>query len=98
MEAAYAVGMSKAQAIQNIILPQALRIVIPSWSNESVLLLKYSSIAFAIGVPELMARAQMIGYSTFKFFDAFIIAAFIYLALTSILAQLLVSCILNSVA
>ena len=89
MEAAYAVGMSKAQAIQNIILPQALRIVIPSWSNESVLLLKYSSIAFAIGVPELMARAQMIGYSTFKFFDAFIIAAFIYLALTSILAQLL---------
>jgi len=89
MEAAYALGMSKIQAIFYIVLPQALRIVIPSWSNEAVLLLKYSSIAFAIGVPELMARAQMIGYTTFRFFDAFLITAFIYLMLTTGLAQLL---------
>lgn len=89
MTAARSLGMSKAQAICYIILPQALRIVIPQWSNESILLLKYSSIAFAIGVPELMARAQMIGYSTFRFFDAFLIAAFIYLVLTTVLAQLL---------
>jgi len=89
MTAARSLGMSKAQAICYIILPQALRIVIPQWSNESILLLKYSSIAFAIGVPELMAQAQMIGYSTFRFFDAFLIAAFIYLVLTTVLAQLL---------
>jgi len=85
--AARSLGMTQTQVICNIILPQALRRVIPQWSNEPVLLLKYSSIAFVIGVPELMARAQMTGYSTFRFFDAFLLAALIYLVLTTILAQ-----------
>ena len=89
MVAARSLGMTKTQVISYIVLPQALRIVIPQWSNEPILLLKYSSIAFAIGVPELMARAQMIGYSTFRFFDAFLLAALIYLVLTTILAQFL---------
>jgi polar amino acid transport system permease protein len=85
--AARSLGMTQTQVIGNIVLPQALRRVIPQWSNEPILLLKYSSVAFVIGVPELMARAQMIGYSTFRFFDAFLLAALIYLILTSILAQ-----------
>ncbi len=89
VEAARSLGMTQIQAISNIVLPQALRRVIPQWSNEPILLLKYSSIAFVIGVPELMARAQMIGYSTFRFFDAFLLAALIYLILTTILAQFL---------
>jgi polar amino acid transport system permease protein len=89
VEAARSLGMTQIQAISNIVLPQALRRVIPQWSNEPILLLKYSSIAFVIGVPELMARAQMIGYSTFRFFDAFLLAALIYLILTNILAQCL---------
>ncbi len=89
VEAARTLGMTQLQAISNIVLPQALRRVIPQWSNEPILLLKYSSIAFVIGVPELMARAQMIGYSTFRFFDAFLLAALIYLILTTILAQCL---------
>jgi polar amino acid transport system permease protein len=87
--AARSIGMTQAQVISNVVLPQALRKVIPQWSNEPILLLKYSSIAFVIGVPELMARAQMIGYSTFRFFDAFVLAALIYLALTTIIAQVL---------
>lgn len=87
--AARSLGMTQTQAICNIVLPQALRKVIPQWSNEPILLLKYSSIAFVIGVPELMARAQMIGYSTYRFFDAFLLAAIIYLILTTILAQCL---------
>jgi polar amino acid transport system permease protein len=89
VEAARSLGMTQIQAISNIVLPQALRRVIPQWSNEPILLLKYSSIAFVIGVPELMARAQMIGYSTFRFFDAFLLAALIYLILTTILTQCL---------
>jgi polar amino acid transport system permease protein len=87
VEAARSLGMTQTQVISNIVLPQALRRVIPQWSNEPILLLKYSSIAFVIGVPELMARAQMIGYSTFRFFDAFLLAACIYLILTTIFAQ-----------
>ncbi len=89
VEAARSLGMTQTQVVCNIVLPQALRRVIPQWSNEPILLLKYSSIAFVIGVPELMARAQMIGYSTFRYFDAFLLAAFIYLILTTILAQCL---------
>jgi polar amino acid transport system permease protein len=87
--AARSIGMTQTQVISNIVLPQALRRVIPQWSNEPILLLKYSSVAFVIGVPELMARAQMTGYTTFRFFDAFLLAAFIYLVLTTTLAQLL---------
>lgn len=89
VEAARSLGMTQTQVISSIVLPQALRKVIPQWSNEPILLLKYSSIAFVIGVPELMARAQMIGYSTYRFFDAFLLAALIYLILTTILTQCL---------
>lgn len=89
MVAARSIGMSKAQAILYIILPQALRIVIPQWSNEAILELKFTSIAFAIGVPELMARAEAIGFRTFRYSEAFVVVALIYLALTTICAQLL---------
>jgi polar amino acid transport system permease protein len=89
MVAARSIGMSRAQAILYIILPQALRIVIPQWSNEAILELKFTSIAFAIGVPELMARAEAIGFRSFRYFETFLIAAFIYLALTTVCAHLL---------
>lgn len=89
MVAARSIGMSRAQAILHIILPQALRIVIPQWSNEAILEMKFTSIAFAIGVPELMARAEAIGFRSFRYFETFLIAAFIYLTLTTICAQLL---------
>src|SRR4030067_2311320 len=70
--AARSLGMTQTQVIGNIVLPQALRRVIPQWSNEPILLLKYSSVAFVIVVPELMARAQTIGYSAFRFFVYFL--------------------------
>ncbi len=87
--AARSIGMTQTQVIFNIVLPQALRMVIPQWSNEPILILKYSAIAYVIGVPELMAQAHMTGYSTYRFFDAFLLAALIYLVLTTVLAQFL---------
>lgn len=84
MIAARAIGMSRRQAILYIILPQALRLALPQWSNEVILELKFTSIAFAISVPELMGRAKVIGANTFRYFQIFIVAAFIYLALVSI--------------
>lgn len=89
MTAARAIGMSRFAAVRSIILPQALRRVIPQWSNEAILELKFTSIAFAIGVSELTARAEQIGYSTFRFFDIFIVAAIIYLVMTGTVAQVL---------
>ena len=58
--AATALGMSKLKAIQHIIIPQVLRLSIPGWSNEITIVLKDTSIAFSIGVIELMRRGQYI--------------------------------------
>ncbi|HCK18937.1 MAG TPA: amino acid ABC transporter permease [Thalassospira sp.] len=89
MAAARALGMGRFQGFLNIILPQALRRVIPQWSNEAILELKYTSIAYAIGVTELTARAEKVGYETFQFFEVFLLIAVIYVVMTSIVGQAL---------
>jgi len=89
MMAARALGMSKFKSILNIIIPQALRIVIPSWSNELIYTLKYSSVAYMIGAPELMAQAKFIAAENFRYFEVFLVVAFIYLVVVVILSRLL---------
>ena len=58
--AARALGMTKLQAILNIVMPQALRLAIPAWSNEVAYMVKYTSVVFIISVPDLLARGQFI--------------------------------------
>lgn len=82
MVAARSLGMNKLHSIQNIILPQALRISIPAWSNELIYLLKYTSIAYLITVEELTAEGLFIAAKTYKYIEMFIIIAIIYLVLT----------------
>ncbi|GAB3673179.1 amino acid ABC transporter permease [Salinisphaera aquimarina] len=89
MAAARAIGMTRGQAIRSIILPQALRIALPQWSNEVILELKYTSVAFAISVPELMGQAKMIGANTFLYFQIFVVAALIYLVLVTLVTAVL---------
>ncbi|KXS37785.1 amino acid ABC transporter permease [Modicisalibacter tunisiensis] len=89
MVAARACGMSQWQAIRYIVLPQALRRVLPQWSNEAIIELKFTSIAYTIGVVEITARASDIGSRTLEFFQIFLLAGFIYLALTSSVASFL---------
>jgi len=60
MMAARAMGMTRLQAIVTIVLPQALRLALPAWSNEVAYMVKYSSVIFIIAVPDLMARGQFI--------------------------------------
>ncbi len=60
IDAAYSIGMSKLKSIRYIILPQVLRLSIPGWSNEFTILLKDTSIAFTIGVIDLMRQARYI--------------------------------------
>jgi polar amino acid transport system permease protein len=60
IDAAYSLGMSKLKSVQHIILPQVLRLSIPGWSNEFTILLKDTSIAFTIGVIDLMRQARYI--------------------------------------
>ena len=89
MMAARALGMTPWQAIRHIILPQALRLAIPSWSNELIYLLKYSSIAYMIQVPELMFQGRRISSKTFLTFEVFLVVALIYLVVVMILSRLL---------
>ena len=60
INAAYSLGMSKLKAIRYVILPQMLRLSIPGWSNEFTILLKDTSLAFGIGVIELMRQGRYI--------------------------------------
>ncbi len=82
LKAARALGMSDFTAITTIILPQALRLAIPGWSNEYSILLKDSALAFVIGVTEIMARTHFVATRTFEHLGLYILAGAIYFVLT----------------
>ena len=80
--AASALGMSNAQAIRSIVLPQILRSSIPAWSNEYSIILKDSALAFVIGAPEIMARTQFVASRTYQHLELYITAGILYFLLT----------------
>lgn len=88
MMASRAIGMSKMQAIRYVVLPQMIRLAIPSWSNEAAIVIK-DSLVYAIGVPEILRRAQLISASTHQPFLAYITAALIYFVLVFVTNRLL---------
>ena len=77
-EAAKSLGMTRLQAFIYIILPQAFRVAIPSLMNNFIDLLKSTSLAFTLGVPEIMAKAQLEASSSFKYFESFLAVAIVY--------------------
>jgi len=88
MQASLSMGMKKWQAIRLIILPQALRRFIPSWTNEFIYLLKYSSLSYIVGVPEIMAQAKFVASRNFEFFQVYLFAAIIYFLLVTFFAEI----------
>lgn len=78
MEACLSIGMSNMQAIKRIILPQVMRISIPSIGNIYIDIVKGSSLAFTIGVAEMLAKAQMVASTNYKFFESYIAIAITY--------------------
>ncbi len=89
MIAARSMGLSKWKAIRYVILPQALRLVIPSSSNEIIYMFKYTSVAFAVGVPELLAQADLTGAMNFRYFESYVVAAIIYTIMVFIVAKIM---------
>jgi len=87
--AAYSLGMKQVQTIRHIVLPQMFRIVIPSWSNELIYLLKYSSMAYMIQAPEIMSQGRLIASRNFRTFEVFIVVALIYLILVLVISKIL---------
>jgi len=81
MTAARSLGMSTPQAIRHIILPQALRIALPGWSNEYPILLTDSAVCYAIGVAEILAKSYQLVSRTAEPMAIFLIAAVIYILL-----------------
>jgi len=88
MEASMSVGMTTTQAMRRIILPQATRIALPSLMNYFIDMIKSTSLAFTLGVAEIMAKAQMEASSSFRFFEAFLAVAIIYWAVVVVLTRI----------
>jgi len=88
-KAALALGMSRSQAIRSVILPQALRLSIPGWSNEYSIILKDSALAFVLGASEIMARTHFVASRTYKHLPLYLSAAVLYFVLTWIGVALL---------
>ena len=89
LRAARALGMSDAQAIWSIVLPQALRLSIPGWSNEYSILLKDSALCFVLGTPEIMARTHFVASRTYEHLPLYITAGLLYFCITLVGVRLL---------
>lgn len=81
MTAARAIGMSKWQAIRSIVLPQALRLVLPAWSNEVIAMLKNTAVVFVIAVPDLMTQAKNLSSRYFAPIPIYMTVAVFYIIL-----------------
>ncbi len=86
IEAATSMGMTKGQTLRLVVLPQAMRVIIPPTGNEVISMLKTTSLAASIAVIELFGAAQNIYASTFKPLPMIIVACLWYLVMTTILS------------
>ena len=89
MEAGKGLGFKYFQSMRYIILPQAIKNVLPALGNEFITLVKETSVAGYIGIMELTKSTDMIASRTYNYFFPLIIAALIYLGLTMLLTKLL---------
>lgn len=89
MEGAYSVGMTHAQAMFHVIIPQAIRNILPSVSNEFVINIKDTSVLNVIGVMELYYMAGVINRINLKIFQTYTIICVIYFILTFTITRLL---------
>lgn len=89
-EAARSLGMSQGQALRYIILPQAIKVVIPPLGNEFVAMLKDSSLVAVIAMEELFYSGKIIVGTTLQSFPIYSAVALIYLAMTMVISRALV--------
>lgn len=84
IEAGRSLGLSYAQIMRSVVLPQAARFVIPPVGNQFNLMLKNTSLLSVIGVPELLFTTETMVSTTFKVFELYSVVALYYLTLTTI--------------
>jgi polar amino acid transport system permease protein len=84
-EAAATLGMTQAQTLRRVVLPQALRIIIPPIGNDTISMLKFTSLVSVLALPDLLYSAQMIYSRTYQTIPLLIVATIWYLVLSTIL-------------
>lgn len=84
MHAGLSIGMSNFQVFREILLPQAIRIMVPGWSNEFITVLKDTSIAFVIGVAEVMTKADLIARTLGRYLEVYIFIGILYFILVRV--------------
>ncbi|WP_323704436.1 ABC transporter permease subunit [Mammaliicoccus sp. Dog046] len=89
MEAARSLGLNQTQAMKKVILPQAIKNILPALGNEFVTVIKESSIVSVIGVSELMFNAQVVQGASFDPFTPLLVAAVLYFILTFTLSRIM---------
>ena len=82
-QAAISIGMTTRQEIRHIILPQSLRRVIPSWTNEAAYLPKYTTVCYIVGVQDFFAMAKLMASRTYLVLPVYIPVALIFLVMIS---------------
>jgi polar amino acid transport system permease protein len=82
MEAARALGLSYAQTMRDVLLPQAVRVSVPPLINQSLSLFKSTSLAMAIGVAEMTYASRQIENETYRTFETFALASVFYLVMS----------------
>jgi len=86
-EAAQSLGMRRAQLMRRIVLPQAMRVIVPPTGNETISMLKTSSLAVVVTYPELLFQTQNIQNRTYEIIPLYIMASFWYLLMTTVLTM-----------
>lgn len=81
-EASLSLGLSEAQTMQHIIMPQAFKVIVPSLGNEFVTIIKETSIFMYLGITELMYSAMMIKVQTYRIKEVYLVVALLYFLLT----------------
>jgi polar amino acid transport system permease protein len=84
-EAAHSLGMTRLQTMRRIVLPQAMRVIIPPTGNETISMLKTTSLASVVAGSDLLTQAQNISNVNFEVIPLLIVASIWYLAMTSVL-------------
>lgn len=88
MEAGLSVGMTKFQVMRHIVIPQAFKIALPVLTNDFIALVKNTSLAYTLGVREIMAEVNILGNSNFRFFEAYLDAFILYFCVCKIISIL----------
>lgn len=86
-EAAQSIGMTQGQMMRRVVLPQASRVAAPTLVNYFIDMIKSTSLAFTLGVTEMMGAAQKEAAGSFLYFEAFLVVAILYWIMVEILSQ-----------